>query len=169
MLSRNPYLSAVDVEDILFASAIEHGAAGYDTLFGHGVVNARAALDATPAFATSGLGLAGTAGVPLLVGIGNLYAGTLNEINLSDAKPNALAAIVLAASNQPVGFKGGTLYPGPFLPPTLVTSSPTGAIDLPFVMPAGVPSGELWVQWAIADQGALYGVALSNAIVGYTP
>ena len=45
-----------------------------------------------------------------------------------------------------------------------------GTIVLPFTMFAGIPAGtELWVQWAIQDAAAIFGVSLSNAIVGTTP
>lgn len=47
VLSRNPFLSPAQVETIMQNSAVNLGAAGYDTTFGWGLVNARAALQAT--------------------------------------------------------------------------------------------------------------------------
>jgi subtilisin family serine protease len=44
ILSANPGLSAQDVEDILETTAVDLGDAGYDVIFGHGRVNAGAAL-----------------------------------------------------------------------------------------------------------------------------
>lgn len=48
VLSKNAVLSAVEVEDILEATCVDLGDAGYDTNFGWGFVNAAAALAATP-------------------------------------------------------------------------------------------------------------------------
>lgn len=117
-----------------------------------------------------GCALAGVSGAPLLVGCGELTAGSLNSVDLSNAAPTAVAGVFLALASNPVPFKGGTLKPVPFL---ALLNPPTGAmgtISIPFVMPAGVPAGtELWLQWAIQDAAAINGVALSNAIKGVTP
>ncbi len=76
----------------------------------------------------------------------------------------------MALSSAPVPFKGGTLKPFPFLAPAFLSTSPSGEISVPFVMPVGVPPGtELWVQWAIQDGAASLGVALSSALLGVTP
>ena len=47
VLSMNPTLDAVDVESILQTSSVDLGAAGYDTTFGWGFVNASSAVQAT--------------------------------------------------------------------------------------------------------------------------
>ncbi len=49
VLSKNPGLSAADVESALSSGAVNLGPAGYDTEFGHGFLNARNALDLVPA------------------------------------------------------------------------------------------------------------------------
>lgn len=46
VLSRNPSLSANEVDAILRQTAVDLGPVGYETSYGHGVVKARAALDA---------------------------------------------------------------------------------------------------------------------------
>ena len=122
------------------------------------------------AFSDEDCALAGVAGEPRLFGLGNLAAGSNNAIELDHAAPSATAGLFLALASTPVPFKGGTLKPVPFFDPTLLTTSGTGTVSIPFVMPAGVPPGtELWVQWAIQDAAAIKGVSLSNAIVGITP
>ena len=132
-------------------------------------------IDAVAAIASSpwinqGCALAGISGDPLLVGTGTLADGSLNSADLSNTAPSALAGLFLALSSTPVPFKGGTLKPVPFFTPVFLTTSPSGTISIPFVMPSGVPAGtELWVQWALQDAVAINGVALSNAILGVTP
>jgi len=118
-----------------------------------------------------GHALAGVAGMPHLVGSGDLIAGSDNVVVLSHAAPNTLAALFLALADNPQPFKGGVLVPLPsLLAPKLRTLGPTGALTLPFEMPSDVPSGtELWLQWVIVDDAAAQGVALSNALMGRAP
>lgn len=117
-----------------------------------------------------GCALPGSAGYPLLVGSGTLALGSSNSVNLSHARPNALAGLFLAVSSASLPFKGGTLKTFPFFGPIFVPTSPAGTIDIPFVESSGLPSGTpLVVQWAIQDPAALYGVALSNAVMGIAP
>ncbi|MCI5072775.1 S8 family serine peptidase [bacterium] len=47
-LGKNPFLSVAQVENILTDSATDLGAAGYDTFFGHGGINAYEAINLTP-------------------------------------------------------------------------------------------------------------------------
>ncbi|MHC5003308.1 MAG: S8 family serine peptidase, partial [Planctomycetota bacterium] len=44
ILSASPELSALDVESLMYDTAVDYGDPGFDTSFGHGVVNACAAL-----------------------------------------------------------------------------------------------------------------------------
>ena len=114
--------------------------------------------------------LAGVSGDPLLVGTGTLAAGSSNSIVLSNARPSAVAGLFIALSVGSVPFKGGTLKPFPFLAPLILGTSASGAIALPFTMPAGLPAGTALVfQWAIKDVAAVQGVALSDAVKGVTP
>lgn len=117
-----------------------------------------------------GFALPGVSGAPLLVGTGSLALGSYNEVLLSNAAPSALAGVFIAFSSTPVPFAGGTLVPHPFLEPILVVTNPLGEIAIPFVLPVAVPPGtELYVQWAISDPAASFGIALSNAIRGDVP
>lgn len=47
VLSVNPLLSAQEVKTLLATTAVDHGEPGWDTVYGWGLINARAALDAT--------------------------------------------------------------------------------------------------------------------------
>ncbi len=117
-----------------------------------------------------GCALAGAAGDPVLVGSGSLAGGSGNAFDLSNAAPGATSGLFVGLASNPTPFKGGTLKPVPFFGPLILPTSGVGGFTLPFVMPAGVPSGtELYAQWAIQDAGAVLGVALSNAIRGVTP
>lgn len=54
VVSRNPYLTAVDIETLLHNTCQDLGNPGYETTFGWGLTNARAAVLATPAPAPPG-------------------------------------------------------------------------------------------------------------------
>jgi uncharacterized delta-60 repeat protein len=122
------------------------------------------------AWTDKGGALAGALGPPQLFGTGELGAGDAGSVVLTNAAPLATAALFVATSSVPVPFKGGTLQASPFLGPFFAATDAAGAIALPFTMPAGIPGGtEIWLQWGIADAGAVHGTALSNAILGVTP
>jgi hypothetical protein len=117
-----------------------------------------------------GFGLAGVSGIPSLVGTGPLLEGTAGAINLSNANPSAAALLFLSLASTPVPFKGGMLAAFPFFATVNLVTSPTGTIPLPFVWPAGVPSGvSLYFQYAINDPAGVAGASLSNAEQGTTP
>jgi len=118
-----------------------------------------------------GSALAGVAGDPVLTGTGDLSDFSDNGIALSYAAPDEICALFVSTSNSPTAFKGGTLLPVPWLlGPFLDTTSPTGKLSLPFLMPAGLPTGtDLYFQYGIVDAAAPLGISLSNAIVGTTP
>jgi subtilisin family serine protease len=48
LLGKDPFLSPQDIELILDKTATDLGAPNYDTSYGYGLVNAQAALAATP-------------------------------------------------------------------------------------------------------------------------
>jgi len=117
-----------------------------------------------------GCALAGVTGVPILSGSGSLAAASSNVIDLVNARPSAIAGLFVALSVSAIPFKGGTLKPFPFFSPVIIPTNASGAISIPFTMPAGVPSGtNLVLQWAIQDAAAVQGIALSNAVKGVTP
>jgi hypothetical protein len=124
-----------------------------------------------PAWTTLGFGLAGAGGVPSLSGSGTLVAGTSGAITLSDAAPSAAAMLFLSFTQTPTPFKGGTLVTVPLALALPLATNGAGSASLAWAAwPAGVPSGtHLVLQAAVADAGAVKGVALSNALAGLTP
>lgn len=126
---------------------------------------------APSAWTDLGSALAGAGGDPLLTGTGDLSDGSANSVDLTGAASTAFSALFIGIDpNTPAAFKGGTLVPVPTFKAFFANTSGTGEILLPFVWPAGAPSGfNVYVQWAITDAGAINGVALSNALQGTTP
>ena len=120
-------------------------------------------------WADLGHALAGTAGKPHLTGTGTLAAGSSDSLQLGSARPSSPATLVLGTGQLNAPLKGGVLVPSPLLLVMLVTDG-TGSLGLPFVMPAGVPSGtDLVLQAWITDPLAPKGVAASNGLAGTTP
>ena len=122
-----------------------------------------------PGWTHIGLGKLGGAGVPLLAGTGTLTAASPGALDLTSAKPSAPATLILGLTPLNAPFKGGTLVPNPSLLIGL-TTSPGGAVHLPFVFPAGIPSGTaLYFQFWVSDPAATVSLAASNGLKGVTP
>jgi hypothetical protein len=116
------------------------------------------------------LGKPGTAGVPRLVGKGDLAAGTAVSVRLLDARPGAAALVFLGLTPLYAPLLGGTLFPSPDLPLGPFVTDPQGQLLLPATMPAGVPARTSFgLQAWIADPAATLGVAASNGLEGVTP
>jgi hypothetical protein len=117
-----------------------------------------------------GSGVAGTTGVPVLVGSGTLVGGEPLSLALSNAKPGGSAALIIGLSALNAPFMGGTLVP---TPNTVVAGLPidgTGALVIGTTMPVGIPSGaQFWVQYWIVDPAGPAGVSASNGLRGTTP
>jgi subtilase family serine protease len=151
---------------------------GWDTAVGWGPMDC-SAFAAAVVCATGGCsgpwtnlgsGLAGTSGVPSLVGSGTLATGSSNSLALAAAKPSSFAVLFVSFSSTPTPFKGGTLLPVPWLTTVSLATSPAGAITLPFTWPAGPPSGfAVYFQYAVQDAAGPKGAALSNCERGLTP
>ena len=71
-----------------------------------------------------GHGLAGSDGVPSLLGVGEMQAGAPGALKLTHANPDKLAALFVGPSSAPTPFKGGMLVP---VPPSLVVMLRTSA------------------------------------------
>jgi len=114
-------------------------------------------------------GLAGSAGVPSLIGTGDLAGNDPVSLDLSNANPFALSFLVLGLSNLSIPFKGGVLVPAPdFLLPLTVDGF--GVASLSTLWPVGVPSGAtFYSQFWISDAAGPAGFAASNALSGTTP
>lgn len=116
-----------------------------------------------------GFAKAGTLGAPQLAGWGSLGPGSVGAIELSAAMPLSSAILVSGLSTLYAPIKGGTLVPYPDLLVTLPTGV-SGALDVPFVFPVGVPSGvALSFQYWILDPVPSFGLSASNGLQGVTP
>ena len=109
--------------------------------------------------------LAGAAGPPLLVGKGSLLPGSSGKLTLEQAAPFAPAVLFASSEQHPTPFKGGVLVPVPVLLTVAMATNGEGQLTLPWLAcPPGLPSGSLYLQFAIADASAVAGVSLSNAV-----
>lgn len=130
-------------------------------------VTTTAAIDR---FKNHGGGKYGLSGVPYLEGAGPLTSGSLGSITLSRARPSSLALLFLGFATSNTPFLGGTLVPFPIASSFALNTGPSGGFTLPFVWPAGVPSGitiatQCWIQ----DTAAFAGASASNGLVMSTP
>jgi len=116
-----------------------------------------------------GNALAGSSGVPSLVGTGALFGNDAVSLDLANAKPFALSFLVLGLSNLSIPFKSGVLVPNPdFLLP--ITVDGFGVASLSTLWPVGVPSGAtFYSQFWISDPAGPAGFAASNGLSGTTP
>jgi hypothetical protein len=121
-------------------------------------------------WADLGQGLAGSGGVPELVGAGSLAPHTPMELRLSCAVPLGGVSIVLGVSALVAPFKGGTLVPDPVLIVSGLGADTDGGLSVPAAWPAGVPSGPtIYVQAWMSDVGGPVGFTASNGVSGTTP
>jgi len=125
------------------------------------------ALASNPPWTDLGGGIAGSAGIPVLVGAGTLAGGSAGSLTLSFAQPSAPAALFVSLSSTPAPFKGGTLLANPFVVLLPLATNGSGSVTLPWVWPTGVPAGTaVYFQFAVQDSAAVYGVSLSNGEKG---
>ena len=121
-----------------------------------------------PGWECLGNDLAGSLGDPYLVGSGSLTGGSPVSLDLSLAAPNQAAVLIVGGTRIDVPFLGGVFVPAPTLAVGIVTDA-AGDYGLPFVWPAGVPSGlSVYYQAWIPDPAAVLGVAASNAVASRT-
>ncbi len=116
-----------------------------------------------------GNALAGTMKSPNLSISSTLCPDTLFELDVDDALPSALAALVLGLFPINAPFKGGTLAPNPNFIFGLATT-PLGTIELTTPWPSDIPPGfDLVIQVWIEDPGAVQGFSATNALAALTP
>jgi hypothetical protein len=117
-----------------------------------------------------GDGLAGTHGVPSLVGTGTLLPGDDVTLTLAGALENSTTNLVVGFSQLGAPFKGGTLVPNPDILLLGLPTGPSGSVPLVAAWPGGVPSGMSFsFQHWISDGAAPAGFAASNAVSGTAP
>lgn len=115
-------------------------------------------------------GMTGSAGDPLLVGIGQMEAGETTGYRLSRALPSSLASFVVGFTELGVPFKGGVLVPTPDVLLSGFVTDGDGALDLVAPWPSGVFSDvDLYAQFWISDPAGPKGLVGSNAVLGVTP
>jgi len=114
-------------------------------------------------------GLAGTHGIPRLLGTGSLETFAPYEFTLRDARETAPALIFVGVNQLNVPFKGGTMVPDPILPALLFETDPTGTLALGGAWPPGASGGSLVLQfWVIDPAGPLF-YAGSNGLSASIP
>lgn len=114
-------------------------------------------------------GLAGGSGVPVLSESGALIAADTVSIDLSNAKPNSLAFLVLGFSRWDVAFNGGTLVPALDLYFPIPTDA-LGGFHLATPFSEGIPANfSFFLQAWIVDPAAVKGMSASNALQFITP
>jgi hypothetical protein len=115
-----------------------------------------------------GRGVAGTQGVPKLVGGGTLASNSKVSLALSFGRPNANAYLVLGVTAVNIPVLAGVLVPSAQFVAQLALDA-TGSIVLVGDWP-GAPTGTtLYAQTLVLDPLAPFSVAFSNAIVGTNP
>jgi subtilisin family serine protease len=163
-------LTAAEVETKLFDSCVDHGAAGYDTVFGWGIVNAGDAVETMGTWTDRGFGLAGVLGAPLLEALGPQTGGSLVELELSGSVPFSTTALVIGLSKIFAPFKGGAMVPAPDIVLGGLPLDGAGDLDISFVYPGGVPSGtSIAYQYWTTDVSGPLGFSASNAVEGTSP
>ena len=117
-----------------------------------------------------GQGLAGVAGVPVLVGAGSLQPGSAGSMTLAGAAGSAPAFLIAGLSEIEAAFKGGTLVPYPLIILPRPTQ-PNGSFVVPWLhWPSGLPAGTtLFFQTWVSDAVGVAGFSASNAMVAVTP
>ena len=114
--------------------------------------------------------LAGTKGDPILTGTGELIAGQLVSLAMSNAVEDSSMTLVIGSSQVDVPLLGGTLVPSPDI---VIPGFPTGhegEVTLTAPWPTGLPSGvSLVMQYWIVDPVGPFGVAATNGVMVTTP
>jgi subtilisin family serine protease len=134
-------------------------------------IDAKAAIDAVvPTLSTSGLGLGGSGGVPVLTGVSTLLTGDPIELVMQKALENSTSTLVVGVSALFASFKGGTLVPHPDLLLIGLPVDGSGRLVLQGTWPPGIPSGTgIWFQHWVTDQAGPAGFSASNGLGGTVP
>jgi PKD repeat protein len=118
-----------------------------------------------PGFLDVGGGVAGSSGLPQLIGHGTISASEIVELDLSSAAVSSLSAIVAGLAEQGLPFKGGTLVPSPDWVDFGHPIDATGTLTVRVEWPAGLgPGFSVWTQAWIIDSDSLGGWSASNGL-----
>lgn len=118
-----------------------------------------------PALSTYAPGLAGSAGIPTLTAVGQPRVGNASfAIDLGSAASNAPIAWVVGAATANIPIFGGVIAVQPDIVLSLGTSAGgTARLTLGVPNVAALVNQPLYTQVAVADAGAVQGVALTAA------
>ena len=117
-------------------------------------------------FESVGPGLGGVAGVPTLVGSGDLTPGGSFSVALADGAPSAATFVILGLSNLSAPFRGGVLVPTPDLILSGFATNAGGDLVLPSTWPAaGLGCLPIYAQMWISDGSAPAGYSASNGLL----
>lgn len=116
-----------------------------------------------------GLGIGGAHGVPQIRGTGDLVAGQLTSLSLTNAKPSSLVYFVLATTSVQLPFEGGVFVPSPDIIRVFGTDAEGGwSITVPWS--PGLPAGtNIWFQSWQQDATGKLGWIGSNGLRATTP
>jgi hypothetical protein len=112
-----------------------------------------------------GYAKAGVHGDPLLTGTGPLTGGSMNSVDLTNAKESTFCYLVYGFDYLIHPLKGGVLVPEPadVIP---IGTNGAGSISLPMQWPLGIPGGTaLYIQYWISDDTATHDWAVSNGLM----
>lgn len=116
-------------------------------------------------FEDLGLGLAGSAGTPVLSASGTLLPGTPVQLSVEGGAPLAAAGLFVGLSRVDIPFKGGTLVPAPDVLFTGLVTDGAGELQLVALWPDGLPPAlELTAQVWIQDGTGPAGLSASNGL-----
>lgn len=110
----------------------------------------------------------GALGDPVLSGYGSLIPGDPTRLRLASATPNSTVVIAFSIASSPIPLYGGLFYPNPANGLLVTSTDMLGRLDLSFTWPVWPSGSPLYLQVGVADPTAVFGVALSNALIGVT-
>lgn len=130
----------------------------------------RACTEDAGVWTDEGNALAGTFGLPVMLGVGPLTEGSFNPLSLSNAPPSTGTFLLVGFSGLFAPLKGGVLVPSPDIIVAGIPTDGSGGWSLSSPWPAGVPSGFViyWQSW-FADAGGPVGFAASNGVSSTSP
>lgn len=117
-----------------------------------------------------GFALAGSNGVPNLLGSGTLLGGSPGALTLLSGRSSSPAILFASSSSSPVPVACGVLAPLPYLLSITLGTAADGSLSIPWTAWPSTLSGQsLYFQYVIPDPLAACGVAFSNALRGTSP
>ncbi len=121
-------------------------------------------------FADLAMGLAGTYGVPRIVGSGDLRPGETVTVALDQALENAAVFLVYGTTTTCLQFGDGALVPSVDVVLTGTSTDSTGGASFSDCFGSDViPGDSFFVQLVIVDPVAVGGFSISNALAATTP